>query len=491
MAHILIMPRQGNTVESCVIQEWKVKEGDTVQADTTAAVVETDKATFEVPAGENGQVLKLLYGNGDDVPVLQPIAVICAAGEVWQAAIGSAAPAAASAAGSGAGSAGAVPGGAAPAGGSAAGPGAAGSAGSVPGAAGNAIGSAGAVPTGSAAGSAGTSFASPRARSLAAREGISTAGIAGTGPGGRIIERDVFAALAGMPGLTAAAKAAGPVPAGTGAGTGLGGRVTAADRAGAVSGAPAAAGASGVSLPGIPDYGEGGITEAPVKGIRKLIADRMLSSLSEMAQFTLSAAAPAVKLQELRKRMKDSAERAPDLGLAKVTVNDLILYAVSRIIPSYPFMNALKIGDTLKTYERVHLGVAVDTPRGLMVPVIRNANLLPLRQISSEAKRLAAACQGGSVKPEELSGSTFTVTNLGSFGVTSFTPVINAPEVAILGVCGIELKPVEDSGEICFEPHIGFSLTINHQVVDGAPAARFLKALCEAVADLDLLLAAG
>jgi pyruvate dehydrogenase E2 component (dihydrolipoamide acetyltransferase) len=127
-----------------------------------------------------------------------------------------------------------------------------------------------------------------------------------------------------------------------------------------------------------------------------------------------------------------------------------------------------------------------------MVPVIRNTNLLPLRQISSEAKRLAAACQGGGVKPGELSGSTFTVTNLGSLGVTGFTPVINAPEVAILGVCGIELKPVEaGDGGVRFEPRIGFSLTINHQVVDGAPAARFLKALGEAVADIDLWLSRG
>jgi pyruvate dehydrogenase E2 component (dihydrolipoamide acetyltransferase) len=156
-------------------------------------------------------------------------------------------------------------------------------------------------------------------------------------------------------------------------------------------------------------------------------------------------------------------------------------------------MNALKIGDTLKTFERVHLGVAVDTPRGLMVPVIRNANLLSLQQISAEAKRLAAACQGGGVKPDELSGSTFTVTNLGSLGVSNFTPVLNAPEVGILGVCNIELKPVETAEEggcgVQFLPHIGFSLTINHQVVDGAPAAKFLTALGEAVANIDLTLA--
>jgi pyruvate dehydrogenase E2 component (dihydrolipoamide acetyltransferase) len=238
-------------------------------------------------------------------------------------------------------------------------------------------------------------------------------------------------------------------------------------------------------------------TDAPIKGIRKLIADRMYQSLAESAQFTLSAQAPVSRLQELRARMKADGEA---WGLGKITVNDLILFAVSRLLPRYPFMNAHKIGDTLRTFTRVHLGVAVDTPRGLMVPVIRNADMLPLAQISSEAKRLAAACQGGAARPDELSGSTFTVTNLGSLGVTSFTPVLNAPEVGILGVCGIGLKPVAaPPGDPCvcgssgvrFEPHIGFSLTINHQVVDGAPAARFLKALGEAAADIDLLLAAG
>jgi pyruvate dehydrogenase E2 component (dihydrolipoamide acetyltransferase) len=271
-------------------------------------------------------------------------------------------------------------------------------------------------------------------------------------------------------------------------GSGLGGRITAEDLARAAAGtaaAPSTAEAGGSAPQRIPDLGEGNITETPIKGIRKLIADRMFQSLAESAQFTLNASAPAVRLQELRARMKGNGE---SLGLSKITVNDLILFAVSRTLPLFPFMNAHKIGDTLKTFERVHLGVAVDTPKGLMVPVIRNANLLSLRQISGEAKRLASACQNGGIHPDELSGSTFTVTNLGSLGVSSFTPVLNAPEVAILGVCGIELKPAADGGEVRFLPHIGFSLTINHQVVDGAPAARFLKALGDAVADIDLYL---
>ncbi len=463
MAHVLIMPRQGNTVESCVIVDWKAKEGDAVAADAPVCEVETDKATFEVPAGEAGTVLKILREAGDDVPVLEAIAVIGKPGEDWQAAVGAsgaAAPAPAAPE--------AAP--AAPA------PAAAPTAAAAP------------VPA-AAATSGGFVAASPRARSLASKEAVDVSVLAGSGPGGRVIERDVKAAMEGRPALTAAAKAAlaagGSVP---GAGTGLAGRATAADiAAGAAAPAPAARMAAA-------SVGEGAVTETPIKGIRKVIAERMMESLATMAQFTLNASASAVRMQELRARMKGSSE---ELGLSKVTINDLILFAVSRVLPKYPFMNAHKTNGVVKTFERVHLGLAVDTPRGLMVPVIRNADLLTLEQISAEAKALAAACQNGSIKPDQLSGSTFTVTNLGSLGIDSFTPVINAPEVAILGVCGIEPKPVIDEsasdcdgcGGVSFVPHIGFSLTIDHSIVDGAPAARFLKAFREAIADIDLWLA--
>jgi pyruvate dehydrogenase E2 component (dihydrolipoamide acetyltransferase) len=422
-------------------------------------VVETDKAVFEVPAGETGQVLKLLYPAGEDVPVLKPTAVIGQAGEDWEAALGSQAPTA--------GRNNAAASGGAP----------------VPEAAPAPVSASGAAETGHI-------LASPRARNLAGKEGFSLAGLGGTGPGGRVIARDVAAALENRPPLTAAAKAAlasggGTLPA---QGSGLGGRVTVEDLA------------SGGAALLREDRGQGAVTETPITGIRKLIAGRMYSSLAESAQFTLNAGASAARLQELRARMKAGPAYAGDGGepvLSKITVNDLILFAVSRMLPRFPFMNAHKIGDTLRTFKRVHLGVAVDTPRGLMVPVIRNADLLSLPEIASEAKRLAAACQSGGAKPEELTGSTFTVTNLGSLGITSFTPILNVPEAAILGVCGIELKPVpdEDAGTDCcgvtFEPRIGFSLTINHQVVDGAPAARFLKALGQAVTDIDLLLAEG
>lgn len=446
MAHVLIMPRQGNTVESCILVGWKVQEGDSVEPDTPVCDVETDKATFEVPAGGAGTVLKLLWAEGDDVPVLKPIAVIGKVGEDWEAAAGKAeTPATASLAPSGE---------------------------TLPGP--------GETPVPDAAVlTEGQPFASPRARNLAEQEALSLHGIAGSGPGGRIIERDLRAALLRRPALTAAAKA-GIDPGGIlpQEGTGLAGRISLADLA--------AASAPGTPEPPGTGFGEGTITETRIKGIRKLISDRMLKSLGESAQFTLNADARATRIQNLRERLKGSDE---SLELSKVSVNDLILFGVSRILPRFPFMNAHKQGDVVRTFERVHLGVAVDTPRGLMVPVIRNADLLSLRQISREAKRLAAACQSGSAKPEELSGSTFTVTNLGVLGITSFTPVLNLPEVAILGVCGIAPKPaVQRDGSVGFEPHIGFSLTINHQVVDGAPAARFLKALGDAVADIDLWL---
>jgi pyruvate dehydrogenase E2 component (dihydrolipoamide acetyltransferase) len=462
MAHILIMPRQGNTVESCIIVDWKVKEGDEVGAETAVCDVETDKAAFEVPAGAAGTLLKILRAAGDDVPVLEPIAVIGAAGEDWQAALGGAAPAPTPETG--------------PQGAEAPRLAEAGS---------------GVLPASPPPHEAGAGAVSPRAKNLAIKEALPLTGIAGSGPGGRIIERDVAAALANRPALTAAARAAGG-GAVSAPGSGIGGRVTLSDLAETAAAGAASAPVAAPAGAAIPDFGEGAVTETPIRGIRKVISDRMFKSLAESAQFTLNASAPVARLQEIRSRMKASGGVSDGLGLSKITVNDLVLFAVSRLLPRYPFMNAHKSGDTLKTFERVHLGVAVDTPRGLMVPVIRNANLLSLPQISAEAKRLAADCQNGAAKPNEISGSTFTVTNLGSLGVTGFTPVLNAPEVAILGVCGIELKPAAgEDGVVRFEPHIGFSLTINHQVVDGAPAARFLKALCEAVSEIDLLFAAG
>jgi pyruvate dehydrogenase E2 component (dihydrolipoamide acetyltransferase) len=493
MAHILIMPRQGNTVESCVISEWLVKEGDRVEAATPVCIVETDKATFEIPSGAAGTVLKVFHAAGDDVPVLQPIMVVGEAGETWSLDGGpggtggtvetsakspgpavTAEPAAAAEGAAGSAAAGHTAR-------------AAGGAGAAAEQAAPAAGQGPALRTDTAKAASPAAGISPRARKLAAAEAVDPGMLAGTGPGGRIIERDVAAVLAARPPLTAAAKAElARQIAGAGSGLGIGGRITVAGvlaMAGGPAEAPVAGTAAGEREPARPEY-----TDTPVKGIRKIIADQMMRSSTTTAAFTLNAITPALNLQTLRGRFKASA---PELGLRNVTVNDLVLFAVSRILPRHPCMNAHKLDGTIRTYRDVHLGVAVSTPRGLMVPVLRNAGRLGLKEISVGAKKLAAACRDGAVSPDDLHGSTLTVTNLGNRGIESFTPVINIPEVAILGVCGIRPAPAETApGHYEIMPHLGFSLTIDHAVVDGAPAAEFLKSLCDAVRDIDLLLLA-
>jgi len=321
---------------------------------------------------------------------------------------------------------------------------------------------------------------SPRARNLAAKRSLDLAGLQGSGPGGRIIERDIQAVLVKAPPMTPLARTmvtqgGYEAPA---RGSGAGGRILARD----LSAMPAApAHTKAVSSEEADE-----VKATPVKGVRKMIAERMLNSLQTTAQLTLNTTADARALKAYRQRLKQSQA---ELGLQTVTINDLMLLAVSRTLLQYPELNARFADDTIYQYQDVHLGVAVDTPRGLMVPVIRHANTLSLRQLSHEAKRLATACLDKTIAPDELTGGTFTVTNLGSFGIETFTPVLNTPEVGILGVGNINLKPVEDEGEVAFIPHIGLSLTINHQVIDGAPAARFLQMLSQGLTELELLLA--
>ena len=443
------MPRQGNTVESCLLNVWTKAEGDAVKAGETIAEIETDKATFELEAPSDGILLKQFFEEGDDIPVLTVIGAIGEAGEN----VDDLAPKA----------------------GSEAAPEPATEAASEPAPA--ALAAAAPVPTAAS----GEIFISPRARTLAASKGVNLSAIAGTGPGGRIIERDILAALSGQAPLSPAAVEA-VIAEGLQApnvGSGIGGRVLRSDLTVAPAAAAAVPGAAAAAAPGQ-------ITEIPVKGIRKLIGERMLESLQQAAQLTLNASADARSMLAFRKRLKNSSE---ELGLNGITLNDFILYTVSRTLSRFPDLNAHFLGDKILQFEDVHLGMAVDTPRGLMVPVIRNANRLSLKEISVESKRIATACLEGAISPDELSGSTITISNLGAAGIESFTPVLNPPEVAILGVCNIQLKPVQEGGETVFVPHMGLSLTIDHQAADGAPAARFLKEFADALKDFDLILA--
>lgn len=469
MAQVVVMPQLGNTVESCLITTWLVTVGDSVEANSLLCEIETDKSSMEVPAGVSGTVLALLAEEGDDVPVKQPIAVVGEPGEnVEEFLAGAGLPPQTT------GEAGEVDGGASAA-----------TAGRGDGAAPEpAEGNAPAPRRGEDAADAAVS---PRARGLAAAQGIAAARLEGTGPQGRVIERDVQAAIAAGPGLTAGARAGaeGFVPGAPG--SGIGGRVTRADLAATPAAEGAAVGGtppvgSRVSAPGAGEF-PGTFTDTPLKGIRKVIAERMMNSLATSAQLTYTATAPASGLLALRRRLKGAA----DPELAAVTIGDLVGYATVKTLAKHPVVNAHLSGGVLRTFTHVHIGMAVDTPRGLLVPTLRFADTLTLRDFSVQSKQLANDAIGGSINPDLLGGATFTVSNLGAFGIESFTPLLNVPQVAILGVDAIFPRAtINADGSVGAEQRIGFSLTADHQVIDGADAARFLRDLCAAVADIDL-----
>jgi pyruvate dehydrogenase E2 component (dihydrolipoamide acetyltransferase) len=450
MATEILMPRQGQSVESCIITGWKVKEGDMVAEGQALCEVETDKATFEVPALAAGTVLGIFYPDGADVPVLKIIAAIGAPGED----ISGLRPQE-----SGVKSQEAVV--STPV--------------SAPKVEEKVLTPDSRLPT-----SESSSGISPRAKNLASAKGIDASMLAGSGPDGRVIERDVKAALDGKAVLSPAAKA--KAAAGSlsvpNLGSGIGGRVLAADLS------EVAPQNISIALKALDFPGE--TQEIAVKGVRKVVAGRMLASLQNTAQLTMNTSADARTMLDFRARCKAAPE---DLGVGGITLNDVVLFATVRTLVDFPELNAHWLVSKIMQFSDVHLGFAVDTPRGLMVPVIRFANRLTLKQISAEAKRLGAACIKGTIEPDELKGGTFTVTNLGAMGIESFTPVLNAPEVGILGVCSVQPKPVmKKDGGVEFIPHIGLSLTFDHCAADGAPASKFLAALRQNLAAFDVLL---
>ncbi len=443
MAQQVVMPKQGNSVESCIIVEWNVQVGDTVAVGDILCSAETDKSTIDVESTAAGVVLAKLYEDGDDVPVMVPIVIVGEAGEKVELPETEATQ--------------------------------------EPAKEEQVVQEKPAEVVAAPVTAKEAEGASPRARNLASSMGVSLSNVQPTGPKGRIIERDI-ASASGQP-LSPLAKAQAlekgiQAP---GSGSGIGGRVLASDLVATSSPATTTA---AVATP-VPVLDE--ITEIPVKGVRKVTARRMMESMHSTCQLTLHTWADARALKRLRAGFKNSK---PELGLSKITINDLILFAVSRTLLEFPAFNAHFLGDKIVRYAHVHLGVATDAPKGLLVPVLRNSDLLSLRQLSEQAKVLVNKCKEGTAQPDELSGSTFTVSNVGAFGIESFTPVLNIPEVAILGVGCITLKPIEDEdGDVVFVEKIGLSLTMDHQAVDGADAARFLKVLMENIASIDLLLA--
>jgi len=469
--HEIVMPKLGNTVESVIIVEWRKEVGERVNIGEALCEVETDKSTIEVEAKEEGILLARLFEAGDEVPILGRFAIL---GEESE------------------------------------------NASTLP-----AFGAQGADVNeqmdtrGQGDGSDSSSLPeaayrvdegaylgiSPRARKLArsaglnpnhltesAADGIAPGVIPGTGPGGRIIERDVKEALESFPGSGADSSVYGSIA------TGISGpsarespdktipmRNTASDSAlspGSSREPSAHTGEDQVDFPGAFEV-------IPVEGARRIIASRMHASLRETTQLTLNTSAPAGSIlawvQSFKSPLVDPVEGQD------VSINHLLMFSVARLLPHHLELNATFHGNAIRRYTNVHLGFAVDTLRGLMTPVIRNANRRDLSSLTAEARRLANACREDYITPNELAGSTFTVTNLGALGIESFTPVLNAPEVGVLGIGAITNSPVETKTGIGIEKRIGLSLTIDHQAVDGAPGARFLAHLVRVLTKLELV----
>lgn len=429
MAKSIIMPKQGQSVESCIITEWYKKKGDPVSPGDPLFSYETDKASFQEDATDGGVLLEILYQEGDEVPVLANVAIIGRAGEDISALLH---PSTVNvqeqehAMGTG-------PFEEKPKGGN--------------------------LESSKAEGLSGNrSGVSPRARNMAAREAVSLDLVKGTGPNNRIIARDVAAIIQKRLKMTEA---------------GIG------EAQPDVTGLDSSAGAAGSAI----SFGDsvaaslsGSDFEVkPLTHMRKLIAKAMYASLQNSAQLTHHLGADARNILALRKAAKRKYEQG--LGV-NITLNDMVCYAVVRALKKIPRVNAQLHGDVMKVFHKVHLGVAVDTDRGLMVPVIRNADDLSIQGLSNQLRQVAAQCRKGNVDPELLAAgaASFTVSNLGNYGVELFTPVINLPQVAILGVNTIVPRPKElEEGVYAFVPFMGLSLTYDHRALDGGEASRFLK----------------
>ena len=430
MAQGVLMPKAGITVEECVITEWLKKKGDHVNVGDVLFTYETDKASFECESTAEGELLEIFYGDGDEVPVLVNVCAVGQPGDSIEGLKEGTAPAAP-----------AAPAQAAPA-------------------AAPVQEAAAAVPAAVSGPANPDAKVSPRARKAAKELGVDATAAAGTGPHGRIVEADVKAYAQTAPAAAPVQEAAAAVPAAAAA-------VTAAA-------APAAAAS------------EEEYTDVKFSGVRKATAKGMMKSLSSMAQLTHYHSFDATALLALRKQIKANAE---SMGMPNITLNDMVLFAVSRIIKNHPDLNAtMPEENMLRKYRHVHLGMAVDTPKGLFVPTIFNADQMSLAEISTEAKRLAKLCQEGKATPDMLAGATFTVSNVGSLGVEMFTPIVNPPQVGILGVCGTTTRIREVNGEIKPYQAMGLCLTYDHRAVDGSPASRFVKELCNALENFSLLM---
>ncbi len=465
MATKIIMPKLGMAMKEGMLAKWAVPDGARVAVDDTIAVIVTKKITYElkapaagilhqrVKAKENrpvGAVIGYIAEPGEALPLgeeagvpAEPMAVTAA--PATPAAATAAAPAAATAAATAA----------APAAATAAAP----------------------APATAQAAAGGFVLASPSARRMAREAGLELSWIAGSGPEGRVTEKDVAEHLKKLEQalVTPAARKLAEVHkinllALTG--SGAGGRIVEEDVLRAAGLAPAAPVAPPTPEAAAPAQAEPGaaLPGIPMMGMRQMIAENMLSSLQQMAQVTITTEVDVTELVELRERLKRDFD---------LSYNDLIVQATAAALKRHPRLNASLVGETILLHRDIHIGVGVALDEGLIVPVLRHADQLDLRQISERTRDLAARARRDALEIDEVSGGTFTITNLGAYGVDAFTPIINPPEVAILGVGRIVEKVVIHRGEIARRFMMVLSLTFDHRLVDGAPAAAFLQTLAD------------
>jgi pyruvate dehydrogenase E2 component (dihydrolipoamide acetyltransferase) len=405
MATAVIMPKQGQSVETCIITKWFRNKGDKVSVGDILFSYETDKASFDIESPVEGILLDVFFGDGAEVPVLVNVAVIGKTGETTDSF--------------------------------------------------NPIGSPSKAPTTFKAYMAPEALEtvvaietvkgqpvhddniriSPRAKRLAEYKGIKYKLLQGSGPNGRIITRDIEKAFSGDSGVSKKIQTTGEE-----------------------------------------------FTEQPLSNVRKLIAKAMHSSLQNSAQLTHHMSADVRYLLEARQKIK--SDLLKDKNQQDITLNDMVCWCVIRALEKFPEANSHFLDDRIKTFHKVHLGLAVDTPRGLMVPTVKNAGDMDIVKLSKELKSVAEACKKGNIDPEliQSTSATFTVSNLGNYGVEMFTPVINLPQAGILGVCTIINRPASIGNNILgFVPYIGLSLTYDHRAIDGGPATLFLKEIKEQI----------
>lgn len=405
MATAVIMPKQGQSVETCIITKWFKNKGESVSVGDILFSYETDKAAFDLESPADGILLDVFFGEGAEVPVLVNVAIIGMSGESAnsfspdQDALSKAATVHAS------------------------------------------------KPVETQGNLQITDLEnvpvvtnsririSPRAKRIAKDKSLNYNNLQGSGPNGRIIASDIEKALAGTAVITKTVQTTGA------------------------------------------EY-----TEQPLSNVRKIIAKAMHASLQNSAQLTHHMSADVRYLLEARQKIK--TRLTSDKNQQDITLNDMVCWCVIRALEKFPGANSHFLEDRIRIFRKVHLGMAVDTPRGLMVPAVKNASDMDLVKLSAELKLVAEACRKGSISPEliQSTAATFTVSNLGNYGVEMFTPVVNLPQACILGVCTIIYRPANIGNNIFgFVPYIGLSLTYDHRAIDGGPATLFLKEIKEQI----------